>query len=483
MQDQDDWNTSINLLSQSSSDWLRLEQSGVVTQQRIRVARKHPDWRRQFQRRTRPLFDPEAFNTIEISKGQYGRIFRYNGHAYKVVHLGVPDDDAKGADPARRLTELRCQLRESIFFHLGPVHPHVCRPLKTELLLTNGRVTGVVHQLPLAPETLETLNRRGSLRTWDQLREVMWQLCLALEHFHRFHVAHGDLKPSNVLWRDKVLLTDFTLTCATTRGGNVSCSSLFWRAPESVLRRPYLLASDMWSVGLIAMDLLYGTTILKDVCDIQSDDDYFSRLSVWLPLSDGMRQHLQVPDRMNHRLMTERRAHIQARFASLRPVVVATEEQLRLFAMWTKQLLQWNPALRATVYDAMRHAVFQGFGPRYLEDQRRVPRVPSLPADDPTATFIIQHIRSYAMEALGRSLMEPDDNVLVVDVLYMVQRLMRTLHERQVTYTSRVLIQHVFYAYTYLFFNTVPPPRMRPQLHAILYHIFTLLNFQLLKLS
>lgn len=91
----------------------------------------------------------------------------------------------------------------------------------------------------------------------------------AVEHAHRHLVVHRDLKPSNILVRDDgvVKLLDFGIArlidepdgeTATTRTGHRFLTPEY-AAPEQLLGEPASTQTDVYSIGILAYELLTGT--------------------------------------------------------------------------------------------------------------------------------------------------------------------------------------------------------------------------------
>lgn len=93
-------------------------------------------------------------------------------------------------------------------------------------------------------------------------------LASAMAYLHENNVRHRDLKPRNVLIKDKrVYLADFGhaldfhLTGRSTTHHHVGGTEEFW-SPEQARRQPRNTKSEMWSLGLIYLHLI---TFLKGV--------------------------------------------------------------------------------------------------------------------------------------------------------------------------------------------------------------------------
>lgn len=99
----------------------------------------------------------------------------------------------------------------------------------------------------------------------DQARNVILQLCSALEHCHQIDVCHRDVKLENILYVDhcddsEVKLIDFGLArnyCTNILRQPVekTVGTLYALAPEA-LQGQYSFASDAWSVGIVAYYIL-----------------------------------------------------------------------------------------------------------------------------------------------------------------------------------------------------------------------------------
>jgi serine/threonine-protein kinase len=98
-----------------------------------------------------------------------------------------------------------------------------------------------------------------------QSADVLLQVLAALEHAHRKGIVHRDVKPENVLiTRDGVAkVTDFGLAHAyadarSTQTGTIS-GTAHYLAPEQLLGEPADPRTDLYSVGIVAFELLTGS--------------------------------------------------------------------------------------------------------------------------------------------------------------------------------------------------------------------------------
>ncbi|KAF9939398.1 hypothetical protein BGZ65_010528 [Modicella reniformis] len=110
--------------------------------------------------------------------------------------------------------------------------------------------------------------RQLNVHSDNSVLDAMKQIITALIHAHQHQVFHRDLKPENILVAGdgSLKLADFGLATKDRLSSDFGCGSSFYMAPEqqpptspSSTRRPYLPAkSDVWSLGIIFLNLRFG---------------------------------------------------------------------------------------------------------------------------------------------------------------------------------------------------------------------------------
>jgi len=98
-------------------------------------------------------------------------------------------------------------------------------------------------------------------------KKYMRQLTNGLKYLYEKQILHRDLKPQNILVTDDgdIVITDFGFARYTDNENmlNTLCGSPMYMAPEIMLKKRYNNKSDLWSVGVIFFELLFGTTPYK----------------------------------------------------------------------------------------------------------------------------------------------------------------------------------------------------------------------------
>ena len=94
---------------------------------------------------------------------------------------------------------------------------------------------------------------------------IIYKICLAVNYFHSYGIAHRDLKLDNILMTSEddnadIRILDFGLGKIIGPGEtcNEPYGTVLYCAPEIILRQPYTKNVDSWSIGVISYILLFG---------------------------------------------------------------------------------------------------------------------------------------------------------------------------------------------------------------------------------
>lgn len=166
------------------------------------------------------------------------------------------------------------RLEVEISVLVGLRHPGIVRLMDVKCI---GRAMWLVMEYVDGPTLRDVLTRRaGHLATADSLA-ILEQLCAALDHVAKQDVVHRDIKPANVFLsrRGRCKVGDFGIAlsaCAArsettedesggdtraTRPGTV-LGTPSYLSPEQAAGREATPASDVYSLGVLAYELLVG---------------------------------------------------------------------------------------------------------------------------------------------------------------------------------------------------------------------------------
>lgn len=97
----------------------------------------------------------------------------------------------------------------------------------------------------------------------DSATYVLKSVLKALEYMHSEGVIHRDIKPANILVSGDctVKVADFGVSAqltASVAARNTTVGTPYWMAPEVICQNLYGPAADIWSLGIVAFELVTG---------------------------------------------------------------------------------------------------------------------------------------------------------------------------------------------------------------------------------
>eukprot|EP01019_Chilodonella_uncinata_P004008 GABU01004895.1.p1 GENE.GABU01004895.1~~GABU01004895.1.p1 ORF type:complete len:303 (-),score=76.10 GABU01004895.1:5-913(-) len=185
-----------------------------------------------------------------IGKGSYGVVYRATKenspvvYAIKALPRSMGDTSSKESELLKQEVELHKTLK---YFLLTELHAS----LKTE------------RTLYLVMEYCKDGDLQGKLNKYKKLPEsealyYLKQIMSGLKYLVNSGIMHRDIKPANLLLSDDLIkVSDFGLA----KKANETATSLgtpLYMAPEIIFGQQYDNKIDIWSVGCIYYELLFG---------------------------------------------------------------------------------------------------------------------------------------------------------------------------------------------------------------------------------
>lgn len=226
------------------------------------------------------LSNEHRFTSDEILANRF-QIVRFiarggMGEVYEAIdtelqsRVAIKTIRAEIAGAARALA----QFKREVQLARQVTHPNVCRIFDLFRHQTSSNSGGVlfVSMELLHGETLsEYLQRTGRIPA-ASARNLLMQIAQALSAAHEAGILHRDLKPANIMLeplRDgslRAVITDFGLAwtpgptddTASSSTNRFSFGTPAYMSPEQIEGKPLTPVSDVYSLGLVAYEMLTG---------------------------------------------------------------------------------------------------------------------------------------------------------------------------------------------------------------------------------
>ncbi|XP_041110033.1 dual specificity tyrosine-phosphorylation-regulated kinase 2 isoform X1 [Polyodon spathula] len=305
-----------------------------------------------------------------IGKGSFGQVVKaYDHKAHQHVALKMVRNEKRfhrqAAEEIRILEHLRKQDKDG---SMNVIHmlehftfrSHIC--MTFELLSMN----------------LYELIKKNKFQGFSLplVRKFAHSILQCLDALHKNKIIHCDLKPENILLKQQgrsgIKVIDFGSSCYEHQRVYTYIQSRFYRAPEVILGSRYGMPIDMWSLGCILAELLTGYPLLPG-------EDEGDQLACMIELLGMPTQKLLDSSKRAKNFVSSkgypryctvtslpdgstilnggrsRRGKLRGPPGSKECVTALKGCDDPLFLDFLKQCLEWDPSLRMTPSQALRH--------------------------------------------------------------------------------------------------------------------------------
>ncbi|KAL8957497.1 MAG: hypothetical protein Q9193_005248 [Seirophora villosa] len=202
----------------------------------------------------------------KIGQGASGSVYvaRINAEATSQVARRIYKTHGSKSLVAIKQMDLRNQPRKELIVNEIIVmkessHPNIVNFLDSFLQEGNNELW-VVMEFMEGGALTDVIDNNKQI-TEAQISTICNETCKGLAHLHSQNIIHRDIKSDNVLLdaRGNVKITDFGFCAKLTEAKSKRATMVgtpYWMAPEVVKQREYGPKVDMWSLGIMAIEMI-----------------------------------------------------------------------------------------------------------------------------------------------------------------------------------------------------------------------------------
>ncbi|KAL0262228.1 Protein kinase [Diplodia seriata] len=209
----------------------------------------------------------ESYNKQKkIGQGASGSVYvaRIRESAPSPTARRVLAENGPRAQVAIKQMDLRNQPRKELIVNeiivmKDSVHPNIVNFLDAFLQEESSELW-VVMEFMEGGALTDVIDNNPSISE-DQISTICLETCKGLEHLHNQNIIHRDIKSDNVLLdgRGNVKITDFGFCAKLTEQRSKRATMVgtpYWMAPEVVKQKEYGSKVDIWSLGIMAIEMI-----------------------------------------------------------------------------------------------------------------------------------------------------------------------------------------------------------------------------------
>lgn len=226
----------------------------------------------------------------KIGKGGFGEVYKiksigaHNSYALKVIKL---DEYNKPKFEKEKIIYDKFSIKKKVIYDSSSSYVECTHyNINCYFLIFSARIGKVTYGFIITsyydadlrfimmngpPYSLSILENRNNILTY-----IKWvkELGDTITYIHRENIAHGDIKPENILVsykRDSVALTDFDTVCFNNQNGTcyITDISPLYASPQlydSILKSVdhiVVRITDIWALSIIILELWFGAEQLR----------------------------------------------------------------------------------------------------------------------------------------------------------------------------------------------------------------------------